>query len=75
MNESILNCTSLVPEYVGGIPTDVFSLCSYFPPIIMWLRDESQLKASFMQNMIEDRTESALSYYEFLLHLQQQISK
>lgn len=39
------------------------------------VRDESQLKASFMQNMIEDRTESALSYYEFLLHLQQQISK
>lgn len=39
------------------------------------LRDESQRKASFMQNMIEDRTESALSYYEFLLHLQQQISK
>lgn len=39
------------------------------------LRDESQLKPTFMQNMIEDRTESALSYYEFLLHLQQQISK
>lgn len=42
---------------------------------LLFLRDESQLKASFMQNMIEDRTESALSYYEFLLHLQQQISK
>uniref|UniRef100_G3N9B4 SEC24 homolog A, COPII coat complex component n=1 Tax=Gasterosteus aculeatus aculeatus TaxID=481459 RepID=G3N9B4_GASAC len=49
---------------------------------IGWLRDqrthhvdESQLKPTFMQNMIEDRTESALSYYEFLLHLQQQISK
>lgn len=38
-------------------------------------RDESALKASFMQNLIEDRTESALSYYEFLLHLQQQVSK
>lgn len=38
-------------------------------------RDESQLKANFMQNMVEDRTESALSYYEFLLHVQQQISK
>ncbi|XP_040005890.1 protein transport protein Sec24A [Xiphias gladius] len=46
-----------------------------FFPSLHVIRDESQLKASFMQNMIEDRTESALSYYEFLLHLQQQISK
>ncbi|XP_026037435.1 protein transport protein Sec24A isoform X2 [Astatotilapia calliptera] len=46
-----------------------------FFPSLHIIRDESQLKASFMQNMIEDRTESALSYYEFLLHLQQQISK
>lgn len=44
----------------------------------VWLlsfRDESPLKADFMQNMIEDLSESALSYYEFLLHLQQQICK
>uniref|UniRef100_A0A7N6AM79 SEC24 homolog A, COPII coat complex component n=1 Tax=Anabas testudineus TaxID=64144 RepID=A0A7N6AM79_ANATE len=46
-----------------------------FFPSLHVIRDESQLKPSFMQNMIEDRTESALSYYEFLLHLQQQISK
>ena len=38
-------------------------------------RDDSPQKGDFMQNMIEDRTESALSYYEFLLHMQQQISK
>ncbi|XP_041863674.1 protein transport protein Sec24A isoform X2 [Melanotaenia boesemani] len=46
-----------------------------FFPSLHIIRDESQLKPNFMQNMIEDRTESALSYYEFLLHLQQQISK
>uniref|UniRef100_A0A3B5B0W1 Protein transport protein Sec24A-like n=1 Tax=Stegastes partitus TaxID=144197 RepID=A0A3B5B0W1_9TELE len=46
-----------------------------FFPSLHVIRDESQLKANFMQNMIEDRTASALSYYEFLLHLQQQISK
>uniref|UniRef100_A0A3P8WBU6 SEC24 homolog A, COPII coat complex component n=1 Tax=Cynoglossus semilaevis TaxID=244447 RepID=A0A3P8WBU6_CYNSE len=46
-----------------------------FFPTLHVIRDESQLKPSFMQNLIEDRTESALSYYEFLLHLQQQISK
>ncbi|XP_067085209.1 protein transport protein Sec24A [Osmerus mordax] len=46
-----------------------------FFPLLHVIRDESPLKASFMQNMIEDRTESALSYYEFLLHVQQQVSK
>ncbi|CAB1413822.1 unnamed protein product [Pleuronectes platessa] len=46
-----------------------------FFPSVHVIRDESPLKASFMQNMTEDRTESALSYYEFLLHIQQQISK
>ncbi|XP_016151474.1 protein transport protein Sec24A isoform X4 [Sinocyclocheilus grahami] len=46
-----------------------------FHAILHVIRDESPLKAEFMQNMIEDLSESALSYYEFLLHLQQQISK
>uniref|UniRef100_A0A674GMS9 SEC24 homolog A, COPII coat complex component n=1 Tax=Taeniopygia guttata TaxID=59729 RepID=A0A674GMS9_TAEGU len=36
---------------------------------------QSPLKSIFLQNMIEDRTESALSYYEFLLHIQQQVNK
>ncbi|XP_037763745.1 protein transport protein Sec24A isoform X1 [Chelonia mydas] len=46
-----------------------------FFPILYIIRDESPLKSSFLQNMIEDRTESALSYYEFLLHIQQQVNK
>ncbi|XP_042604309.1 LOW QUALITY PROTEIN: protein transport protein Sec24A-like [Cyprinus carpio] len=46
-----------------------------FHAVLHVIRDESPLKAEFMQNMIEDLSESALSYYEFLLHLQQQISK
>uniref|UniRef100_A0A3Q2YV75 SEC24 homolog A, COPII coat complex component n=1 Tax=Hippocampus comes TaxID=109280 RepID=A0A3Q2YV75_HIPCM len=46
-----------------------------FFPSLHIIRWASQLKVALMQNMIEDRTESALSYYEFLLHLQQQISK
>ncbi|CAL8265867.1 unnamed protein product [Merluccius merluccius] len=46
-----------------------------FYPSLHIIRDDSQQKGDFMQNMIEDRTESALSYYEFLLHIQQQISK
>ncbi|KAM5170338.1 protein transport protein Sec24A [Mantella aurantiaca] len=46
-----------------------------FFPTLHIIRDESLLKSTFLQNMIEDRTESALSYYEFLLHLQQQVNK
>ncbi|KFO70049.1 Protein transport protein Sec24A, partial [Cuculus canorus] len=46
-----------------------------FFPILYVVKDDSPLKSSFLQNMIEDRTESALSYYEFLLHIQQQVNK
>ncbi|XP_073505705.1 protein transport protein Sec24A [Phyllobates terribilis] len=46
-----------------------------FFPTLHVIRDESPLKSTFLQNLIEDRTESALSYYEFLLHLQQQVNK
>ncbi|XP_006888122.1 PREDICTED: protein transport protein Sec24A [Elephantulus edwardii] len=46
-----------------------------FFPILYIIRDESPIKAIFLQNMVEDRTESALSYYEFLLHIQQQVNK
>ncbi|MEE6479329.1 hypothetical protein FKM82_012219 [Ascaphus truei] len=46
-----------------------------FFPTLHIIRDESPRKSTFLQNMIEDRTESALSYYEFLLHLQQQVNK
>lgn len=46
-----------------------------FFPILYIIRDESPMKANFLQNMVEDRTESALSYYEFLLHIQQQVNK
>lgn len=46
-----------------------------FFPVLHVVRDESPLKLNFLQNMVEDRTESALSYYEFLLHIQQQVNK
>ncbi|XP_040827876.1 protein transport protein Sec24A isoform X2 [Ochotona curzoniae] len=46
-----------------------------FFPILYVIRDESPMKVNFLQNMVEDRTESALSYYEFLLHIQQQVNK
>lgn len=56
---------------------EIISICWSLQTLLYFilLRDDSQQKGDFMQNMIEDRTESALSYYEFLLHIQQQISK
>uniref|UniRef100_UPI00398E4559 protein transport protein Sec24B-like isoform X2 n=1 Tax=Pristiophorus japonicus TaxID=55135 RepID=UPI00398E4559 len=46
-----------------------------FLSIIYVVKDDGPFKANFLQKLVEDRTESALSYYEFLLHIQQQISK
>ncbi|XP_067847596.1 protein transport protein Sec24B-like isoform X2 [Heptranchias perlo] len=46
-----------------------------FLSIIYIVKDDGPFKANFFQKLVEDRTESALSYYEFLLHIQQQISK
>ncbi|XP_048454521.1 protein transport protein Sec24B [Rhincodon typus] len=46
-----------------------------FLSIIYVVNDDGPMKANFYQKLVEDRTESALSYYEFLLHIQQQISK
>ncbi|TSK87426.1 Protein transport protein Sec24B [Bagarius yarrelli] len=39
------------------------------------LKDDPSAKSSFFQHLAEDRSESAFSYYEFLLHIQQQLSK
>ncbi|XP_008072921.1 protein transport protein Sec24B isoform X2 [Carlito syrichta] len=44
-------------------------------PILHVVKDESPAKTEFYQHLIEDRTEAAFSYYEFLLHVQQQICK
>ncbi|XP_028816465.1 protein transport protein Sec24B isoform X2 [Denticeps clupeoides] len=46
-----------------------------FCPSFCVVKDDSSAKTCFFQHLIEDRTESAFSYYEFLLHIQQQLSK
>ncbi|XP_016042266.1 protein transport protein Sec24A isoform X1 [Erinaceus europaeus] len=46
-----------------------------FFPVLHVIKDESPMRTIFLQNLVEDRTESALSYYEFLLHVQQQVNK
>ncbi|XP_031798527.1 protein transport protein Sec24B isoform X2 [Sarcophilus harrisii] len=44
-------------------------------PVLHVVKDESPSKTDFFQHLVEDRTEAAFSYYEFLLHVQQQICK
>ncbi|XP_043826262.1 protein transport protein Sec24B isoform X2 [Dromiciops gliroides] len=44
-------------------------------PVLHVVKDESPAKTDFFQHLVEDRTEAAFSYYEFLLHVQQQICK
>ncbi|XP_043917273.1 protein transport protein Sec24B-like isoform X2 [Protopterus annectens] len=47
--------------------------CLY--PVLHVIKDEAPAKTEFFQHLIEDRMDSGLSYYEFLLHIQQQITK
>uniref|UniRef100_A0A7M4EE43 SEC24 homolog B, COPII coat complex component n=1 Tax=Crocodylus porosus TaxID=8502 RepID=A0A7M4EE43_CROPO len=44
-------------------------------PVLQVIKDESPAKTDFFQHLIEDRTEAAFSYYEYLLQIQQQTCK
>uniref|UniRef100_A0A8C4V4G9 SEC24 homolog B, COPII coat complex component n=1 Tax=Falco tinnunculus TaxID=100819 RepID=A0A8C4V4G9_FALTI len=44
-------------------------------PVLQVIKDENPAKTEFFQHLIEDRTEAAFSYYEFLLNIQQQVCK
>ncbi|XP_067828525.1 protein transport protein Sec24B-like isoform X2 [Heptranchias perlo] len=39
------------------------------------IKDDSTSRSIFIQRLVDDRTESAMSYYEFLLHLKEQVCK
>ncbi|XP_028050482.2 protein transport protein Sec24A isoform X2 [Monomorium pharaonis] len=55
----------------------VFSLQEekpYYVPLQI-IRDDSHFRSLFVERLIEDRFESALSYYEFLQHLKTQVKE
>ncbi|KYN18828.1 Protein transport protein Sec24B [Trachymyrmex cornetzi] len=55
----------------------VFSLQEekpYYVPVQI-IRDDSHFRTLFVERLIEDRFESALSYYEFLQHLKTQVKE
>uniref|UniRef100_A0A7N9AKY7 SEC24 homolog B, COPII coat complex component n=1 Tax=Mastacembelus armatus TaxID=205130 RepID=A0A7N9AKY7_9TELE len=46
-----------------------------FSSSIHVVKDDASAKATFFQNLVEDRSDSASSYYEFLQHIQLQMAK
>jgi len=44
-----------------------------YPVNVTILRDDSKSRINFINNLIDDRSESSFSYYEFLQHLKTQI--
>ncbi|XP_028272347.1 protein transport protein Sec24B isoform X2 [Parambassis ranga] len=46
-----------------------------FSSMIHVVKDDASAKATLFQHLVEDRSESASSYHEFLQHVQQQMSK
>ncbi|GLD70526.1 protein transport protein Sec24B-like protein [Lates japonicus] len=46
-----------------------------FSSTIHVVKDDASAKATFFQHLVEDRSESASSYHEFLQHVQLQMSK
>jgi len=45
-----------------------------YHPVTMVFREDSRSRMQFINNLIDDRSESVMSYQEFLLHVQRQIN-
>ncbi|CAO2600053.1 Protein transport protein Sec24B [Lemmus lemmus] len=88
--ENVLGCPDFaaIPQKMAHLPELDTLSSERTRSFITWLRDsrplssvlhivkdESPAKTEFFQHLIEDRTEAAFSYYEFLIHIQQQICK
>uniref|UniRef100_A0A8C7UJW3 SEC24 homolog B, COPII coat complex component n=1 Tax=Oncorhynchus mykiss TaxID=8022 RepID=A0A8C7UJW3_ONCMY len=86
----VLGCPNhaSIPPSMTQIPELETPLSERLRALLAWLqdsrpfsstlhvvKDDATAKTSFFQHLVEDRSESALSYYEFLLHIQQQMSK
>ncbi|XP_053967300.1 protein transport protein Sec24A [Anastrepha ludens] len=78
--------TAELPDYMYGLPTvnspENDALKRFilrlnddkpYPPIVQIIRDTSTAKPQFMEKLVDDRSESSLSYYEFLQHIRTQV--
>ncbi|GFY70829.1 protein transport protein Sec24B [Trichonephila inaurata madagascariensis] len=87
---SVLNVPnfSAIPEDLESLPELATPESERMRAFVAWLqeqrpyhsplkiiREDSRDRHIFLQHMLDDRTESLFSYYEFLQHIRQQISK
>ncbi|GIY28448.1 protein transport protein Sec24B [Caerostris darwini] len=87
---SVLNVPnfSAIPENLESLPELATPESERMRVFVTWLqeqrpycsplkiiREDSRDRHIFLQYMLDDRTESLFSYYEFLQHIRQQISK
>ncbi|KAH8416170.1 hypothetical protein KR222_009732, partial [Zaprionus bogoriensis] len=81
-----ISSTAELADYVYGIPSvasaenDVLKRfilrLNYdkpYAPLVQIIRDTSTAKAQFIERLTDDRSESSLSYYEFLQHIRAQV--
>uniref|UniRef100_A0A4W6CK33 SEC24 homolog B, COPII coat complex component n=1 Tax=Lates calcarifer TaxID=8187 RepID=A0A4W6CK33_LATCA len=80
-NEMFIRDVLGCPNYASVPPNMVSETNEHFvanllkASLFFSLRDDASAKATFFQHLVEDRSESALSYHEFLQHVQLQMSK
>lgn len=51
-----------------------FSYCIFRILFYHFYREDSRQRPLFLHHLVDDRSESVMSYYEFLVHLQRQIN-
>lgn len=59
---------------VGKLVKQVSSSRQYFMPLLV-IREDGPHRLQFIDKLVEDRTEHGTSYYEFLTHVNRQLSK
>ncbi|XP_075165510.1 protein transport protein Sec24AB [Haematobia irritans] len=81
-----IKSTAELPDYYYGLPnvnsTENDALKRFimklndekpYPPIVQIIRDTSTAKPQLIEKLVDDRSESSLSYYEFLQHIRTQV--
>ncbi|KAI8119133.1 Protein transport protein Sec24B [Lucilia cuprina] len=81
-----IKSTAELPDYYYGLPnvnsSENDTLKRFimklndekpYPPIVQIIRDTSTAKPQLIEKLVDDRSESSLSYYEFLQHIRSQV--
>ncbi|XP_065366704.1 protein transport protein Sec24A isoform X2 [Calliphora vicina] len=81
-----IKSTAELPDYYYGLPnvnrSENDTLKRFimklndekpYPPIVQIIRDTSTAKPQLIEKLVDDRSESSLSYYEFLQHIRTQV--